>query len=187
MATIGKTEDPAGEEAAAPPPPKKSSLKWILVGVLVLVIAGGGGAYAWFKFMAPHRAETKTGDPKQVEGKPEEGKPVEKGGEHAGPATKIGPILDLDPFIVNLADPEPRFLKVTIKLELDTPSAKAELNDRIPQVRDSILLLLSSKDAQSLKPTAGKLQLRDEMLQRINSLMANGQARNAYFTEFVVQ
>jgi flagellar FliL protein len=54
-------------------------------------------------------------------------------------------------------------------------------------VRDAILMLLSSKDAQTLKPTEGKLQLRDEILQRINALLATGQARNAYFTEFVVQ
>ena len=49
------------------------------------------------------------------------------------------------------------------------------------------LVGLVAKEAQALKPTAGKLQLRDEILQRINSLLANGQARNAYFTEFVVQ
>jgi flagellar FliL protein len=95
--------------------------------------------------------------------------------------------MDMDPFIVNLADAEPRFLKVTIKLELDGAPAKAEVSERSPQVRDAILILLSSKDAQTLKPTAGKLQLRDEILQRINALLATGQARNAYFTEFVVQ
>jgi len=54
-------------------------------------------------------------------------------------------------------------------------------------VRDALLILLSSKETQTLKPTAGKLQLRDEILQRVNSLLSAGQARNAYFTEFVVQ
>jgi len=65
--------------------------------------------------------------------------------------------------------------------------AKAKGSERIPQVRDAILILLSGKDTQTLKPTAGKLQLWDEILQRINSLLSSGQARNAYFTEFVVQ
>jgi flagellar FliL protein len=185
MATKEKPEH-GKEEPGAAPPPKKSSLKWILIGVLALAVASGGAAFAWFKFMAPHGVEAKAGDRKSTEPKATESKPGEKGGEQGG-ATKIGPILDLDPFIVNLADSEPRFLKVTLKLELDTPVAKTELNERIPQVRDSILMLLSSKEAQTLKPTSGKLQLRDEILQRINSLLANGQARNAYFTEFVVQ
>jgi flagellar FliL protein len=185
MATKAKTEEAAGEEAVAPPKSKKSSLKWIVVGAVALAIIGGGGAFAWFKFMTPHRTEAKSGEAKQADGKTE-GKGSEKSGE-PGASTKLGPILDLDPFIVNLADMEPRFLKVTVKLELDTTVAKTELNERIPQIRDSILILLSSKESQSLKPTAGKLQLRDEILQRINSLLANGQAKNAYFTEFVVQ
>ena len=192
MATNEKTKEATDEEGAAPVPPKKSNLKWILVGVLVLFAVGGGGAFAWFKFMAPHKAEAKAGDTKASEGKagegkPGEGKPGEAKAESPGPGTKIGPIMDMDPFIVNLADAEPRFLKVTIKLELDGAPAKAEVSERSPQVRDAILILLSSKDAQTLKPTAGKLQLRDEILQRINALLATGQARNAYFTEFVVQ
>jgi flagellar protein FliL len=192
MATSEKPKEATGEEGAAPVPPKKSNLKWIIVGVLVLFAVGGGGAFAWFKFMAPHKVEAKAGDTKASEGKagegkPGEAKPGEAKAESPGPGTKIGPIMDMDPFIVNLADTEPRFLKVTIKLELDGVPVKAEISERIPQVRDAILMLLSSKEAQALKPTAGKLQLRDEILQRINALLATGQARNAYFTEFVVQ
>jgi len=181
MSTNKKTKEAADEELAAPVPPRMISFKWALMVVVVFFDIGGGGAFAWFKFMTPHKAEAKAGDAKSSEVKTE-GKP----GEQAGP-TKMGPILDLDPFIVNLADSEPRFLKVTIKLELDGPLAKTEVSERMPQVRDAILILLTSKESQSLKPTVGKLQLRDEILQRINSLMASGQARNAYFTEFVVQ
>jgi flagellar protein FliL len=180
MATKEKTKGAAEGEDAEAVPPKKSSMKWIIVGVVVLLLVGGGGAFAWFKFLAPHKVEAKSDEQKVAEVKTSEGK------TEAGTA-KIGPIFDLDPFIVNLADTEPRFLKVTIKLELDGPLLKAEVGERMPQVRDAVLLLLSSKEAQMLKPTAGKLQLRDEILLRINALLANGQAKNAYFTEFVVQ
>ena len=178
-----KPKEAADEEGAAPAPPKKSSMKLIIIGVAVLLAVGGGGAFAWFKFLAPHKVEAKTTEAKSSEAHGVEAKPGEPGAATA----KIGPILDLDPFIVNLADTEPRFLKVTIKLELDGAPAKAEVTERIPQVRDALLILLSSKETQMLKPTAGKLQLRDEILQRINSLLSTGQARNAYFTEFVVQ
>ena len=178
-----KTKEAAALEGTEPATPKKSSMKLIIIGVVVLLAVGGGGAFAWFKFLAPHKVEAHTLEAKSLEAKAGEAKP----GEQGAAAAKIGPILDLDPFIVNLADTEPRFLKVTIKLELDGAPAKAEVSERIPQVRDALLILLSSKETQSLKPTSGKLQLREEILQRINALLSTGQARNAYFTEFVVQ
>jgi flagellar FliL protein len=183
MAVKAKTDETPDETASAPQ--KKSSLKWILLGVVLLLALGAGGAFAWFKFMTPHKAETAADSSKPADGKTE-AKDGEKSGDQTA-GSKIGPIYDLDPFIVNLADADPRFLKVTVKLELDGGSAKVEVGERIPQVRDAILLLLSSKDSQVLKPTSGKLQLRDEIIQRINSLLTKGQARNAYFTEFVVQ
>ena len=169
------TQDPkqaSGEEAVPPVQHKKSSLKWAIVGILVFTAVGAGGAVTWFKYLTPHKADAKPSE--------------EKGSRPAQP-TKMGPIVDLDPFIVNLADSEPRFLKLTIKLELDGPTVKTEIAERTPQVRDALLILLSGKESQTIKPTAGKLQLRDEILQRINALLETGQARNAYFTEFVVQ
>jgi flagellar FliL protein len=97
-------------------------------------------------------------------------------------------MFDLDPFIVNLADvPETRYLKLTVKLELDRPEIAAELSTRIPQVRDTILILLSSKDTAGLRNPQGKFQLRDELTQRVNALLPKSGVRSAYFTEFVVQ
>jgi flagellar protein FliL len=186
MAVKGKTDD-TGDQAAIPPAPKKSFLKWVVLSVVLLSAIGAGGAFAWFKFMVPQKVEASADSSKATEGKSTDTKPGEKSSDQAGSSAKIGPIYDLDPFIVNLADADPRFLKVTVKVELDGTLAKTEVGERMPQVRDAILILLSSKDSQGLKPTSGKLQLRDEIIQRINSLLTKGQARNAYFTEFVVQ
>ena len=186
MAAKGKTED-TGDQVAIPAPPKKSFLKWLVLGIVLLLAVGGGGAFAWFKLMAPPKVETSAGSSKAIEGKSTDARSGEKSSDQAESSSKIGPIYDLDPFIVNLADADPRFLKVTVKLELDGTLGKTEVGERMPQVRDAILILLSSKDSQGLKPTSGKLQLRDEIIQRINSLLTKGQARNAYFTEFVVQ
>lgn len=189
MATKDKAEDK--DAAAAPPPPKKNPIILIVAGAVLLLAVGGGGAYAWLKFKAPHNDEAKTEEGAATAAKPaDKGEKGEKGEKPAGQAagaSKMGPIMDLDPFIVNLSDADPRFLKVTVKLEMDGSPAKTEVGERLPQVRDAILVLLSSKDAQGLKPTAGKMQLRDEILQRVNSLLSSGQVRNAYFTEFVVQ
>jgi flagellar FliL protein len=194
MAEEAKAGGAGGETAPAPAPAKKGTLMWVIIGLLVLLIAGGGGAFAWLKFKTPHKAEAKTettqpAEPRPAEAAQEPAAAAEKGGEgeKGGPPGKLGTIVDLDPFIVNLADQEPRYLKLTIKLEVEGPELKAEILQRVPQVRDSLLVLLSSKESVTLKPATGKLQLRDEILQRINSLLASGKARNVYFTEFVVQ
>ena len=103
-------------------------------------------------------------------------------------ASSPGAIYDVEPFIVNLADtPEVRYLKLTVKLELESQDASAELASRIPQLRDTILVLLTSKDAASIRTPQGKFQLRDEITQRVNSLLPKPGVRAAYFTDFVVQ
>jgi flagellar FliL protein len=89
---------------------------------------------------------------------------------------------------VNLADtPEVRYLKLTVKLELESQETSAELASRVPQLRDTILVLLTSKDAASIRTPQGKFLLRDEITQRVNSLLPKPGVRAAYFTDFVVQ
>lgn len=159
---------------------------------LVILIAGGtlllglGGTIAFVK-LSGHKenVQAESSEPIQsdVPSKPEGGaaKPQK--------ATNTpGAIYDVDPFIVNLADvPESRYLKLTLKLELDRPDVSADLAARVPQLRDTILVLLSSKDAASLRTPQGKFQLRDELTLRVNGLLPKGGVRTAYFTEFVVQ
>jgi flagellar FliL protein len=78
-------------------------------------------------------------------------------------------------------------LKLTIKLELDRAEAADELKNRTPALRDSILILLSSKESTALRTAQGKLQLRDEIVQRVNGLLPRPWVKTAYFLEFVLQ
>lgn len=158
---------------------------------LVLLVGGGTlllglvGTVAFVKLTGPSKEESRAeaGQPSASSGK-EEGEGKGKASHTNAP----GAIYDVDPFIVNLADvPEARYLKLTVKLELDRPEISSELGMRVPQLRDTILILLSSKDAASLRSPQGKFQLRDELTQRVNALLPKGGVRNAYFTEFVVQ
>jgi flagellar FliL protein len=145
-----------------------------------------GGAFVLFKLSAGGHGGN---DPKAegtvakapAEGETEGKHSASKGG---GP----GAIYDVDPFIVNLADtPEVRYLKLTVKLELENQQASVELANRTPQLRDTILVLLTSKDSASIRTAQGKFQLRDEITQRVNSLLPKPGVRAAYFTDFVVQ
>jgi flagellar FliL protein len=109
-------------------------------------------------------------------------------GEKTAQVSKPGVMFDLDPFIVNLADqPEIRYLKIVVKLEVESELVAADLSARVAQVRDTVLVLLSSKDVNSVRTPQGKFQLRDEITQRVNGLLPKPGIRAAYFTDFVVQ
>ncbi len=128
-----------------------------------------------------HASETKTAHK-------DGGKEGGEGGHKGGGKNEPGPIFDLDPFIVNLADTvDSHYLKVTVKLELERPEVAEMLTQRTPQVRDTVLILLSSKEAASIRSAQGKLQLREDLIHRVNSLLPKGGVRGAYFTDFIVQ
>nr|MBI3612610.1 flagellar basal body-associated FliL family protein [Nitrospirota bacterium] len=169
-------------KSAAPAAKGMSTKLMIMIGLGALLL-GLGGAFAVLKLsgqnQAPASAEAHNAAPASGHG----GEAAKAGAERGAP----GAIFDLDPFIVNLADAEVRYLKLTVKLDLDRPESKDEIAARIPQVRDAILILLTSKDVASLRTTQGKFQLRDEIVNRVNSALPKNGVRTAYFTEFVVQ
>jgi|SRR5579884_158089 len=174
----------ATEEKIIVPAPGMPIKVVILIAAVTLLV-GLAGTVAFFKFTGKDKTE-----PTAEVSTPAPDKHGEPTAKTAASTAAAGPgvIYDLDPFIVNLADaPESRYLKITIKLELDRADAGAELAARVPHVRDAVLILLTSKDAASLRTPQGKFQLREEITQRVNSLLPKGGVRSAYFTEFVVQ
>lgn len=103
-------------------------------------------------------------------------------------AQEVGPMVSIDPFIVNILDHETtRYLKAAITLEVDGPEAGSEAEQRMPQLQDAILLLVGNKTFDELRDLQGKLQLRAELMEKLNKIMHKGQVRKIYFTDFVVQ
>jgi len=162
------------EEAATEEAPVKagSGKKMIVLGLVgVLLLAGGGGA-AWF-FMGGEKDEGEKHAQKT------------NGEDHA---EEPGPVMELDPFLLNLADrDETRFLKVSIKLELDRPEEKTDFQNKVPAIRDALLVLLSSKESQLLRTVNGKRRIREEIMTRVNGVMSKGKISNVFFTDFIIQ
>ena len=178
----------AETETAPPPVPVAAGIpiKMVIVIVAGTLVLGLGGAFAFFKFMGG--GQEKSDQKAEATSAKVAGQGV-KEPKHDAPKVAIpGTIYDVEPFIVNLADtPEVRYLKLTVKLELESQETSAELASRVPQLRDTILVLLTSKDAASIRTPQGKFLLRDEITQRVNSLLPKPGVRAAYFTDFVVQ
>ena len=148
----------------------------LLIGVLMVLMVGLGGGL----FMMWNKLSTLNTQSVANAGE----KPDQEGNlEHP-----LGPIFSLDTFIVNLADKGGnRYLRVTMDLELENPEMEAEIAQRLPQVRDSILMILPTKRFEDISTVQGKISLRDEMLETINGFLSQGKISNIYFKEFVVQ
>ena len=125
---------------------KKKGKLLIVVGVAVLLVAGG--AAAWFLLgsgkKAEHAAEAKT-------------------------AAKAVPIFfTLDPFVVNLAGEVQHYLQVGIDLKIADEHLKDQIKVHLPEIRNGVLLLLSSKQVDDLSSLEGKNQLRAEIRAAVN-------------------
>ena len=80
-----------------------------------------------------------------------------------------------------------RYLKTKIDIEYTRAELAEELKQRLPQLRDVILLLLSNKSLDEIQGVEGKIALRRELILRINQVLQGGKIRNLYFTQFVIQ
>lgn len=144
-----------------------------LVFVLLLGMMGTGFFFMWNKMNA---ANAHTAD---------------AGGTGTSPVeepVKIGPIHPLDTFIVNLADEGgARYLRVTMNLELKDEDTVALVQERLPLVRNGILMVLPAKKYADISTVEGKGALRDVLVAKLNSFLKSDSVANIYFTEFVVQ
>lgn len=136
----------------------------ILVIVITLIIAGGlSYVFVFGKQKNPERADKET----------------QKQGQKSA-------LIPLDPFVLNLLE-QGRFLKLSIQFEITDETQKELVVSRIPQLRDAIITLVSSKSVELIASPEGKMQLKDEILLRANQIMGKDIFKNIYYTEFVMQ
>jgi len=100
----------------------------------------------------------------------------------------VGALLPLDPFLANLADEDGRrYLKATLQVEFFGRRVPDDFNARVPQMRDLLLTLLTSKLFAEIRTPEGKALLRDEIINRMNRALNKDLVKAVYFTEFIVQ
>ncbi len=165
-------EQKNGEE----PKKKKPLLLFIILGLVLLLGAGGAG---YFFFMAGPSDDELAAELEKEAAQPKAA--VKK-------KQAVGVIVNLDPFIVNLADPKARhFLKTTITLEVADDDAKEEVNKVLPKIRNDIIMLLTSQTMADILTMEGKIRLRDQITARVERILGADRLLNIYFAQFVVQ
>jgi flagellar FliL protein len=124
------------------------------------------------------------------------------------PPQTIGPMVEIKEFIVNIiSEGERHYVKASLTIELIAPAATGakegggghgggtaakdpateEATQRMPQIRDCILMLIGNKTYEELQDLQGKKQLKAELTSKLNSILHVGKVKEIYFTDFVVQ
>ena len=176
------SEDPAVQ--------KKKKIKKIILFVvlpIVLLIALGAGAYfmgLFDKFLPPkelHCENVKEGDKdfaacsaKQLEEKD---------------AAVPGAFLDIPNMIVNLSSTgkQVRFLKITIKVELENAEELKKLEPLMPRIVDQFQMYLRELRTEDLRGTSGIYRMKIELLSRVRAAAPNVKIRDVLFQEILVQ
>jgi len=98
----------------------------------------------------------------------------------------VGQMIPMETFYVNLAGNRgSRLLKVNMEFEVESDKLRDEIDKRKPQIRDLVILTLSSKTFKDLETRQGKENLRDEIRDTINAFLTKGKIKSVHFTEFI--
>ena len=100
-------------------------------------------------------------------------------------ATIDSKMTTLGNFTVVLRDSRSMKLQMEIQVESDLETA-AMVEERGPQLRDSVILLASDYSDAELDGIDGKLRLRDEIQARINAVLSPSRIDRVYFTQFSI-
>ena len=151
----------------SPDVPRKKGSKVLIIIIAVATIVLSAGGFLGYKLLAGKTDGSETKEEKVT--------------------TKTS-MVALEPFVLNLSD-HGRYLKVTIQFEISDEQLHEVVLERTPQLRDTIITLVSSKSLNAITSPEGKFQLKDEVLFRANQVMGleKDLFKNLYFTEFVMQ
>ncbi len=155
---------------------KKTSGKKIIIiaAVVVVVLALGAGGYFFFMSGDDEHAN----DLAQGEA---DSKLIEE------QATELL-FLELEPMLVNLdtAGGKPKYLKLTISLEVDKQTSLDELNIKMPRIIDQFQSYLRQLRIEDLNGSAGMFRLKEELLIKVNEAVYPTRVNDVLFKEMLV-
>lgn len=171
MAKKDKSKD-TDEQA---PKQGKGKLIIIIVAVAVLALGGGGGAAWYFLGAETEQASAESAEP-------------------AEPQRGVARYVEFDPdFTVNLSGSGgPRYLQVALAALTHYDDTEEALQDHMPALRSSLIVLFGNQTGNSLATLEGKEQLRFSAAENIERVLVDNGAEDVrigqvFFTKFIVQ
>jgi len=151
--------------------------KLLLILIPLILIAGGAGAY--FMGLIP------MGDKAEVAAE-EDGHGGK--GEH-GEGAHSAAFLKIPDMIVNLSsdDGQPRYLRLSVQLELKSEADKATIEAVMPRVIDQFQTYLRELRVKDLRGSAGIYRLQMELLSRVNAAAYPVEVDDVLFQEILIQ
>ncbi len=97
--------------------------------------------------------------------------------------------LKIPDMIVNLssADGQPRYLRLSVQLELESEEAKISVESVMPRVIDQFQTYLRELRVKDLRGSAGIYRLQMELLSRVNAAAYPVEVQDVLFQEILIQ
>ncbi len=169
---------PAGAKA-----PGKSKL----VPLLLVMNTALMGAMLFFVMKRP--AVAPDGDKKSAAGEHAGKEADEKEeGEHGGARGKPGPIVKLEPFVIQLRSVEAeRYVRISFDLEIASAADEQAVKDRLSHIRDTVISYFSDRTLDELRGSDGMERVKQALLKRFDEVVPGRRIRSLFVTDFVMQ
>ena len=93
----------------------------------------------------------------------------------------------LEPINLNPKDSSGEVFSCTLTLSSAEETVIEELKSRDPQIIDLILNYLSAKTIPELSDVEKREEYRKEIIQKLNSILLEGNVTNLYITQWIIQ
>ena len=102
---------------------------------------------------------------------------------------KAPDVFFLGNFTANMAtnDRAGKFVVVEVRLKMTDTDMAEELKDKNVRLRDAVIDEMSLKRFSEVATEKGKLTLKNNIKERLNGIVQEGQIEEVYFTKFIIQ
>lgn len=175
-----------GDETEAVKPAGSGANKLILILVILNILGMAGLATYLIVFKGGESTAAAQGEEEGEEGDAEaEGEGEE---ELDDDPYVFGPLIQLDPLIVNLSGGHGgRYVRVTIHLEARQAERVPEIEAAVIPIRNRLIIYFSGKTSEDLRVEGAKEAIQEELPRVVNDVLGAAMVKRVFYSEFVIQ